>query len=84
LAAPPILSQTAPVEAAPIEVSRPKTVKQKSARRDESFEEHINELLEEFINIDWITIGLGLLAFIAVGGLFPYWSYIFSFLSSIQ
>jgi serine/threonine-protein kinase len=28
-------------------------------------------------NIDWTSVGLGLLALIAVGGLVPFWIYIF-------
>ncbi len=34
-------------------------------------------IVEESINIDWIAVGLGLLAFLAVGGLFPFWLYIY-------
>lgn len=33
---------------------------------------------------DWITIGLGVLAFISVGGLIPYWTYIFMIISAMQ
>jgi eukaryotic-like serine/threonine-protein kinase len=31
---------------------------------------------DHFLDIDWITLGLGLLATLAVGGLIPYWLYI--------
>ncbi len=82
--APDLIPVSTPVVPPPVEVSRPKTVKPKPARSEEPFDEKINKILEEFISIDWITVGLGFLAFAAVGGLFPYWSYIFSFLSSIQ
>jgi serine/threonine-protein kinase len=31
----------------------------------------------ESFNIDWISVGLGLLALAAVGGLVPWWIYIY-------
>jgi serine/threonine protein kinase len=31
---------------------------------------------DALLDIDWVTIGLGLLAFIAVGGLVPFWLYV--------
>jgi len=34
------------------------------------------------VNIDWITVGLSLMAVIAVGGLIPFWLYIWLFLTS--
>lgn len=34
------------------------------------------------IDIDWINVGLGLLAVIAVGGLIPLWLYVYLFLTS--
>lgn len=35
-------------------------------------------------NIDWIAIGLGFLALVAVGGLIPYWTYVIMFINSIN
>ncbi len=32
---------------------------------------------EEPLNIDWVSVGLGLLAVIAVGGLVPFWMWIY-------
>jgi hypothetical protein len=32
---------------------------------------------EEAMNIDWLSVGLGLLALIAVGGLVPFWMWIY-------
>ncbi len=32
---------------------------------------------EEPVNIDWISVGLGLLALIAVGGLIPFWMWVY-------
>lgn len=32
---------------------------------------------EEALNIDWLSVGLGLLALIAVGGLIPFWMWIY-------
>jgi eukaryotic-like serine/threonine-protein kinase len=32
---------------------------------------------EEPINIDWVSVGLGLLALIAVGGLIPFWMWVY-------
>ena len=32
---------------------------------------------EEPLNIDWISVGLGLLALIAVGGLIPFWMWVY-------
>jgi hypothetical protein len=32
---------------------------------------------EQPLNIDWISVGLGLLALIAVGGLIPFWMWIY-------
>jgi serine/threonine-protein kinase len=32
---------------------------------------------EEPVNIDWLSVGLGLLALIAVGGLIPFWMYVY-------
>jgi serine/threonine-protein kinase len=34
--------------------------------------------------IDWVAIGLGLLAIISVGGLIHYWTYVVMFINSIQ
>lgn len=34
--------------------------------------------------VDWVTIGLGLLAFVSVGGLIPYWTYIFMIINAMQ
>jgi len=33
--------------------------------------------MEDSLNIDWISVGLGLLALIAVGGLVPFWMWIY-------
>jgi serine/threonine-protein kinase len=32
---------------------------------------------EEFLDFDWISVGLGLLALLAVGGLIPFWLFIY-------
>ena len=32
---------------------------------------------EEPVNIDWVSVGLGLLALLAVGGLIPFWMWIY-------
>lgn len=32
---------------------------------------------EETLDIDWVAVALGLLAFVAVGGLIPFWMYIY-------
>jgi eukaryotic-like serine/threonine-protein kinase len=34
--------------------------------------------------IDWVAVGLGLLAVISVAGLIPYWTYVLMFINSIQ
>ena len=33
--------------------------------------------VEEPVEIDWISVGLGLLALIAVGGLIPFWMWVY-------
>jgi len=33
--------------------------------------------LSSLLNIDWWAVGLGLLALIAVGGLFPFWMWVY-------
>jgi serine/threonine-protein kinase len=32
---------------------------------------------EEPLNIDWLSVGLGLLALVAVGGLIPFWMWVY-------
>jgi len=45
-------------------------------------EEHAPQSAEpeadsSFLNIDWLAVGLGLLALIAVGGLIPFWMWVY-------
>jgi serine/threonine-protein kinase len=83
--APDLIPAPLPVETPQVQISTPRPeVKRRPQKQSEPFEQKVNRILEVAIHLDWITIGLGILAFTAVGGLFPYWSYIFSFLSSIQ
>ncbi len=42
------------------------------------------KLVEEAAGIDWVSVGLGILAVISVGGLIPYWMYIYLFITSLQ
>jgi hypothetical protein len=35
------------------------------------------EASDDSLNIDWLSVGLGLLALIAVGGLVPFWMWIY-------
>jgi serine/threonine protein kinase len=51
-----------------------------SSNQPENFE--ADEI--EQSKIDWVAIGLGLLAVISVGGLIPYWTYVIMFINSIQ
>jgi serine/threonine-protein kinase len=82
---PDLIPIPVPVETPPVQISTPKPeVKRRPQQQSEPFEQKVNRVLESALHLDWITISLGLLAFAAVGGLFPYWSYIFSFLSTIQ
>jgi hypothetical protein len=37
----------------------------------------MEEAADEPMNIDWLSVGLGLLAVIAVGGLVPFWMWIY-------
>jgi serine/threonine protein kinase len=39
--------------------------------------DEMEEAAEEPMNIDWLSVGLGLLAVIAVGGLVPFWMWIY-------
>ncbi|NMB53521.1 MAG: serine/threonine protein kinase [Leptolinea sp.] len=74
----PIVPAVESVEVRP--VSRPRS-------RRESVSFPVNAIKDFFSNgagIDWISIGLGLLTLISVGGLIPYWTYIFMVIRSLQ
>ncbi|HEX7556111.1 MAG TPA: protein kinase [Leptolinea sp.] len=63
-----------------VSVSRTSTEYQADAVPNVLSEAEINEIPE----IDWVAVSLGLLAVISVGGLIPYWTYIFMFINSLQ
>jgi eukaryotic-like serine/threonine-protein kinase len=66
----PPLSQPAPVYSLPVP-QRVVSVEQPASSMDTQ-ESSINPAM----NLDWITIGLGLLSVLVVGGLIPFWMYI--------
>jgi serine/threonine-protein kinase len=47
-----------------------------SADLQDTFSRHSSNPSHSPLNIDWITVGLALLAVIAVGGLIPFWMYV--------
>lgn len=61
-------------------ISRPRLQKQSIAQP--------GSVLKKFTanesGFDWVSIGLGILALISVGGLIPYWTYIYMFINSLQ
>jgi len=46
--------------------------------------EDAGSITERFFDIDWVTVGLGLLAVVAVGGLIPFWLAIWFYLNPIS
>ncbi len=71
-----------PVENEPVvvrPVSRPKP-----GRKNPSAGRIKGWLTNEKTGIDWVSIGLGIMAVISVGGLIPYWTYIFLFIQALQ
>jgi hypothetical protein len=42
----------------------------------QAFTAPLSEEVEDEPSIDWLAVGLGLLAFITVGGLIPLWLYV--------
>lgn len=60
-------------------VSRPKPQKKSPSFLDTL--EHWFK--QESSGIDWVSIGLGIMAIISVGGLIPYWTYIFLFIQAL-
>ena len=63
-----------PIDEAP--VKRPERVRPRYAV-DLSEPKEAPAAGEEALNIDWLSVGLGLLALIAVGGLVPFWMWIY-------
>jgi serine/threonine-protein kinase len=57
-----------------------------SVVRSTSISQPVGNPLEEKEGreVDWVAVGLGLLAVISVGGLIPYWTYVIMFINSIQ
>jgi serine/threonine protein kinase len=74
----PAIQQSEPVEVRPI--SRPPVHRESPAFPGKFF----NNLIGDESGIDWVSVGLGVMAIISVGGLFPYWTYIFMFINSLQ
>ncbi len=67
-----------PVEPRPVSVSRVHRQSTPLAERNSA------DLAVNQSGLDWVTIGLGLLALVAVGGLIPYWTYILMIISAMQ
>jgi serine/threonine-protein kinase len=51
------------------------------ATRDDTDEEYSSKS-SQYTGVDWLTIGLGLIAVLTVGGLIPFWIYIYFTLSA--
>ncbi len=66
----PTRRATSPTAARPVVPARPAVTRYTPPPRPETIE-------EEVIDIDWVAVALGLLAFVAVGGLIPFWMYIY-------
>jgi hypothetical protein len=75
---PEVIIQSEPEVIRP--VSRPRPRRQKPSLLTKVK----NGFASENAGIDWVSIGLGIMAVLSVGGLFPYWTYIFLFIQSLQ
>ncbi|MEI8132997.1 MAG: protein kinase [Leptolinea sp.] len=53
----------------------------KSATRSQPVESPQDD--KEASGIDWVAVGLGLLAVLSIGGLIPYWTYVLMFINSL-
>lgn len=73
-----VIVESQPVTVNP--VSRPRPRKKSPSL----FDSIKNWFANENINIDWVSIGLGIMAIIAVGGLVPYWTYIYLFIQALN
>ena len=68
----------APVQNAP--PSRPMVY----APAEYEYEEELEPRAEQFANVDWLTILLGLAAVVALGGLIPFWIYVWFSLNAVR